>query len=175
MAASDSTTLLASVAGTWQLDPSSTTIEIHTKAMWGLAKVKGSFAAVSGSGVVGEDGALSGELVVDASSVDTKNKKRDEHLRSDEFFGASTFPTFTFTASELVAASDGTFKIKGSLLIKDQSRPVELAATTTRLSPARLALKAETTIDRSQWGISWAKLGAGLINRVVVAAEFDRS
>ena len=41
--------LLAVTVGTWRLDPASTTIEIHTKAIWGLAKVKGTFGAASGT------------------------------------------------------------------------------------------------------------------------------
>lgn len=175
MTESDSAALLADVAGTWQLDPKSTTVEIHTKAMWGLAKVKGTFSAVSGSGIVGDQGAISGELVVDASSIDTKNKKRDEHLRSADFFEVSKYPTLTFTASGATPSSDGTLKITGALVIKDQSRPVELVATSTKLSPDRVTLSAEATIDRSQWGMTWAKMGAGLVNRVVIDAQFVRA
>jgi polyisoprenoid-binding protein YceI len=175
MPATEPTTLLANVAGTWQLDLKSTTIEIHTKAMWGLAKVKGTFRALSGGGVVGEQGAISGELVVDATSIDTKNKKRDEHLRSDDFFSVSKYPSFSFTASQAVASSDGTLKISGTLRIKDQSHPIELDAVVSTPSPDRVVLSAETSIDRSQWGISWAKMGAGLVNRVVVVAGFVRS
>src|ERR1700693_1442394 len=84
-------------AGTWHLDPNRTTIEFHTKAVWGLAKVKGTFSAVSGSGVVGDRGTISGELVVDANSIDTRNKRRDKHLRSADFFDVSAYPTFSFT------------------------------------------------------------------------------
>ena len=51
---------LAGAAGSWQLDPAGTTVELRTKAMWGLAKVRGRFNALEGSGVVGEDGTVSG-------------------------------------------------------------------------------------------------------------------
>jgi polyisoprenoid-binding protein YceI len=175
MTESSATPLLASVAGAWQLDPEGTTIEFHTKAMWGLAKVTGTFGAVRGSGVVGDDGAVSGELVVDAASVDTKNKRRDTHLRTDDFFDVGKYPTFSFTASEAVPSSDGTVRVKGALTIKDQSHPVELVATSTKPSPDRVTVRAEATIDRSQWGMTWAKMGARLVNRVVVVAHFVRS
>src|SRR6202034_3409129 len=69
--------LFAGAAGAWVLDPSATTIELQTKAMWGLAKVKGSFTAVDGAGTVTADGGVSGTLVIDASSVNTSNSKRD--------------------------------------------------------------------------------------------------
>ena len=169
-----STGLLAGAKGAWQLDPKRTTIEIHTKAMWGIAKVKGTFSAVSGGGVVGDQG-VSGELVVDAGSINTKNNKRDAHLRSADFFDVDTYPTLTFTASEATASLDGSLKIKGTLRIKDQSRPIELNAAVTSLTPDRATVQAETTLDRSQWGMSWAKLGARLVNRVVIAAEFVRA
>ena len=68
-------------------------------AMWGLAKVKGRFNAVEGSGVIGEDGTVSGTLVFDAKSIDTKNKRRDTHLRSGDFFEVEKYPTFTYAAT----------------------------------------------------------------------------
>jgi polyisoprenoid-binding protein YceI len=168
------TDLLAATAGSWQLDPRSTTIEIHTTAIWGLAKVRGTFTAVSGTGTVGDQGSISGELVVDANSIDTRNKRRDKHLRSAEFFDVSKYPTLTFTASEAVPSSDGTLKIDGTLRIRGQSQPIELIAVSTSPSPDRVTLNAEATIDRSKWGMTWKK-GASMVNRVAVVAHFVRA
>ena len=165
----------ATTAGTWQLDPKSTTIEFHTKAMWGMAKVRGTFSAVSGSGVVGDEGAIAGELVVDATSIDTRNKRRDKHLRGADFFDVSKYPTFSFIASEVAPASDGTLTMTGALRIRDRSHPIEVVATSTSSSPDRVTVNAEATIDRSDWGMTWARMGAALVNRVVVVAQFVRS
>lgn len=165
----------ATAAGRWQLDPKSTTIEFHTKAMWGLARVMGTFGALSGSGVVGDQGAIAGELVVDATSIDTKNKRRDKHLRGADFFDVSKYPTFSFSASEVVPSGDGTLKIKGALRIKDQSQTIELVATPSYSSPDRVTVNGEATIDRSRWGMTWKMGGAWLVNRVVVGAQFVRS
>ena len=77
----DVTGLLGGATGTWALDPSATTIELHTKAMWGLVKVKANFNALSGSATV-TAGAVNGALVIDAASVNSGNKKRDAHLRT---------------------------------------------------------------------------------------------
>jgi polyisoprenoid-binding protein YceI len=178
MTESDSTAILAdpsTPAGTWQLDPKSTTIEFHTKAMWGMAKVHGTFSAVSGSGVAGDQGATAGELVVDATSIDTRNKRRDKHLRSADFFDVSKYPTFSFSASELTPSDDGTLKIKGALRIKDQSQTIEFVATPSYASPDRVTLNGEATIDRSRWGMTWKMGGAWFVNRVVVGAQFVRS
>ena len=162
-------------AGTWRLDPSATTVEFHTKAMWGMAKVNGTFRPVSGIGVVGDDGTISGELVVDASSIETRNKRRDKHLRGADFFEVRTYPTFSFSASEVTPSADGTLSIKGTLQIKDRSLPIDVVATSTLQSSQRVTVSAEATIDRSRWGMTWARMGAALINRVVVVAEFVRS
>lgn len=165
----------ATTAGTWQLDPRNTTVEFHTKAVWGLAKVKGTFRAVSGSGIVGDHGAISAELVVDADSIDTRNRRRDKHLRSAEFFDVSAYPTFSFTASAVTAASDGTLHMTGALRIRDRSHSIDVVATSTSPSPDRVTVSAEATINRSDWGMTWARMGAALVNRVVVVAQFVRS
>jgi polyisoprenoid-binding protein YceI len=173
--ASASTAQLPTAAGTWQLDPKSTTIEFHTKAMWGMRAVKGTFRAISGTGAVAHQSAISGDLVVDATSIDTQNKRRDKHLRGADFFDVTKYPTLTFTASEVTPTGDGTLNIKGALHIKDQSQTIEFVATPAYTSPDRVTLNAEATIDRSRWGMSWKMAGAWLVNRVVVGAQFVRS
>ena len=166
---------LADAAGQWRLDPTATTIELRTKAMWGLAKVRGRFKAVEGSGVVGDDATVSGSITFDAKSIDTKNNKRDTHLRSSDFFEVEKYPTFTYSAVDAIPTDDGKLKVTGSLTIRDQSRPLELLVTATQSAPGRATLTAEAQIDRRQWGMTWAKMGAGVINQVVVKAQFTRS
>ena len=72
---------ISDLTGTWTLDPRRAEIQFHTKAMWVLP-VSGTLRVTEGSGVVGGDGRVTGCLVVDANSIDTKNKRRDEHLRA---------------------------------------------------------------------------------------------
>jgi polyisoprenoid-binding protein YceI len=166
---------LAGATGNWQLDPVGTNIELRTKAMWGLAKVRGRFNALEGSGVVDEDGTLSGTIVFDAKSIDTKNKRRDTHLRGGDFFEVEKYPTLSYSATGASPTDDGKLKVTGSLTVKDQSRPLELLVTATQPAPGRATLTAEAEIDRRQWGMTWAKMGAGVINQVVVVAQFTRA
>jgi polyisoprenoid-binding protein YceI len=84
--------------GKWMLDPDRTSIVFHTKAMW-VFPAKGTARAIEGVGTMGTDGGLSGSLVVDAASIDTKNRKRDAHLRTADFFEVETFPTINFEAT----------------------------------------------------------------------------
>jgi polyisoprenoid-binding protein YceI len=168
-------TILTGVMGTWQLDPKTTTVEFHTTAHWGPSKVVGTVRALEGRGTVGDDGGVSGDLVLDATSIDTKIKRRDKHLRGRDFFDVSRYPTFTFTASEATPLPEGTVGIKGTLRIKDQSHPIELVATLTTPSAGRITLSGVAVIDRRQWGVVGAPMGAGLVNRVVVVAQFEQS
>jgi polyisoprenoid-binding protein YceI len=169
------TGLLADAVGTWTLDPVATTVQLRTKAMWGLAKVKATFKAIEGHGIVGEDGSLSGTLLIDARSVDTKTKKRDDHLRSGDFFEVERYPTFTYTVTGASAAAGGKIKVSGTFTVRDQTRPLEVLATVAKSGPDRVTVTAEAEMDRSQWGLTWSKMGAGLHNQLTVVAPFTRA
>jgi polyisoprenoid-binding protein YceI len=163
---------LSAFAGSWTLDPSQTSIEFHTKAVW-VANVKGTFKALEGSGTVGADGAVAGSIVVDAASVDTKKKKRDDHLRTADFFEVDSFPTITFTVTGAHPKEPGKVDLTGTLTIRGTTRPVTLLAD-VRATGSSATVSAEADIDRSEWGLTWAKMGAGLKNHVVINARFAR-
>ena len=166
---------LASTTGTWQLDSSASTVELHTKAMWGLATVKAVFKAAGGGGTVGDDGSVAGTLVIDASSVDTKSKKRDTHLRGSDFFEVEIYPTFTYTATGARPATGNQVTVTGTLTVHGESRPLDVPVTVTEAGPNQVLVTGEVEIDRSKWGLTWAKMGARVINRVTVAAVFTRA
>jgi polyisoprenoid-binding protein YceI len=165
---------LTELAGSWQLDPRRTTVEFHTTAIWGRVKVVGTVNVVQGGGTVADDGAVSGEVVLDAASIDTKINRRDKHLRGKDFLDVGIYPTLTFTASAAAPLPDGTVGLKGSLQVKDQSRPIDVVVTLTNPSDERIAVSGTARIDRRHWGVSRAPLGAGLSNHVLVTAEFVR-
>jgi polyisoprenoid-binding protein YceI len=164
---------LSAFAGSWTLDPSQTSIEFHTKAMW-VTNVKGTFKAIEGSGTVDADGKVAGSIVVDAASVDTRKKKRDNHLRTADFFEVDSFPTITFTVTGAHPKDVGKVDLTGTLTIRGTTRPVALLADVS-VTDASATVSAETDIDRSEWGLTWAKMGAGLKNHVVIKARFTRA
>lgn len=173
--AGSSVRALASATGTWRLDSSASMIDLHTKAMWGLAKVKAVFKATEGGGTVDDDGSVSGRLVIDASSVQTKNSKRDNHLRGSDFFEVETYPTFTYTATGARPATGNRYIVTGTLTVHGESRLLEVPVTVTEAAPNRVLIAGEVEIDRSKWGLTWAKMGARLVNQVTVAAVFTRA
>src|SRR6266404_4886254 len=85
----------AALAGSWTMDSSRSAVGLRSKSVWGLAPVKGTFREVAGNGTVSPEGQVSGIITVAAASIDTKNKKRDTHLRSAEFFDSDTHPHIT--------------------------------------------------------------------------------
>lgn len=164
---------LSQFVGDWTLNPDQSSVTFRTKAMWVLP-VKGTMKALSGEAHVGADAAVSGSLVLDAASVDTKNKKRDIHLRTKDFFEVETYPTLTFTATGGRPTGDGEVDVTGELTVHGQSRPVTLHAKVA-VSGNTATLSTQVDIDRSEWGLKWAKMGSGLKNQVEIEAQFNRS
>ena len=75
----------------WRIDPTRSSVEFHAKGLWGMATVKGSFSRYHGTLDLGAQPAI--ELTLEADSLDTKNKKRNEHLCSLDFFGVEAHPS----------------------------------------------------------------------------------
>jgi polyisoprenoid-binding protein YceI len=162
--------------GDWTLDPAATRIEFHTASMWGLAKVHGWFTTVSGSGRVTADGAVTGEVVIDAASVDTKNKRRDDHLRSDDFFDVAQHPTITYTVEGIVPTDSDQVEVRGTLTARGQSESLPFKATVTEATADTVTLEAELNVDRSRFGMTWSPMKvATMHNRVVVKARLRRA
>ena len=163
---------LFAFAGRWTLDPSQTSVEFHTKAVWVLS-VKGTFKSIEGGGSVGADGSVTGSIVLDAASVDTKKKKRDDHLRTADFFEVSTFPTITFAVTDAHPKGVGKVELTGDLTIHGSTRPLTVLADVSTEGESA-TVSAEVDIDRSAWGLTWAKMGAALTNHVVIKARFTK-
>lgn len=162
-------------AGHWVLDPQRSSVGISHKTMWGLATVRGSFSELKGEGDVGADGSLNGTLEVGAASLDTKNKKRDTHLRSADFFDADAHPHITFAAKNASVDGDGALAVSGDLEVAGKSRPLSFAAKVSEASADSATLVAEVPIDRADFGMSWNQMGMVKGPATVsIAAHFTR-
>lgn len=170
----DPTAPFNAAAGTWQLNTEATTIEIRTKAMWGLAKVKGTFTALDGSGTVEPDGTVSGRLLIDAASVNTGHPKRDAHLRTADFFDVTKYPTFEYTVASARISPSGEVTLSGTFSAHGQTRALEVRGDITGLGTDRLTVAGEADLDRSEWGMGWTKMGAALGTHVTVVVVLTR-
>ena len=103
---------IADLTGTWTLDPGRTTIRFQTKAMWVL-NVSGPLRATEGSCAVEGGGQATGRLVLDASSIDTRNRRRDAHLRGADFFEVRRHPIMVFDVTEARIGPQGQIAVRG--------------------------------------------------------------
>jgi polyisoprenoid-binding protein YceI len=170
----DPTAPLNAAAGAWQLDTEATTIEIRTKAMWGLAKIKGNLTALRGSGAVGQAGEVSGTLVIDAASINTGLAKRDKHLRTADFLDVAKYPTLEYAVTSVRINPTGEVILAGAFTAHGQIRALEIRGQVTGLGTDRLTITGEADIDRSEWGMAWTKMGSRLDNHITVTAVLTR-
>lgn len=145
--------------GLWQIDPAASAVALRHKTFWGLVTVKGTFAAVAGQGEVRPDGTATGTVTLGAASLDTKNAKRDAHLRSADFLDADNHPEITFTVQGAELRDGDTAEVTGRLTVRGISRPQTLTARLVRADADALSLEAEFTVDREQFGLGWNQLG----------------
>jgi len=163
-----------SLAGNWTLDQARSTVALKSKSMWGLVPVKGTFTQVEGAGTVSPAGDVTGQVTVAAASVDTKNPRRDKHLRSKDFFLAEDHPSITFAVAKLTPAADGV-TVEGTLTVRDRTNPVTFTAAAAPVSGGAVALDAAVEVDRSQYGLTWNQLGMSSVhNTITIHAVFTR-
>jgi polyisoprenoid-binding protein YceI len=139
----------------WRIDPVRSSVEFHSKTFWGLATVKGHFSRYQGTLDLGRKPAI--ELTIEADSLDTKNKKRDEHLRSPDFFGTRAHPHIRFV-SDSVTFDDERLRVRGELRARGASMPLALEAVLKRVGD-ELELEAVTEADHHLLGMTWNKAG----------------
>jgi polyisoprenoid-binding protein YceI len=137
-------------------------------------KVKGKFTDLRGEAHVDPTGIARGQLIVDASSVDTGNQKRDNHLRSDDFFAVGNYPEIIYELSRVAPGSEYS-RLSGSLSVIGNTHPLDLLVQVRDHDASGLTLQVDTTVDRSRWGIIYrksgmVKMGTGL----EIVARFNR-
>jgi polyisoprenoid-binding protein YceI len=138
-----------------------------------MVPVKGVFGEISGSGTVTGAGEVAGKLTVAAGSIDTKVKKRDDHLRSADFFDAANYPDITFSVEKISAAGDGV-TVAGSLTVRDSTRPVSFGAAVSG-DDGEVTLDAEVRVNRADYGLTFNQLGMmATKNMITIHAVFTR-
>jgi polyisoprenoid-binding protein YceI len=162
------------LAGEWVLDPHRSSIRLKSRSVWGLAPVNGVFREVSGEGTVSPDGEVSGTVTVAAASIDTKNTKRDTHLRSADFFDSGNHPDITFTADG-VRPSGQDVTVTGALTVRGRSRPLSFDAAASVQGDGEIRLDAEVHVNRADFGLTWGRAGmTSMHNTLTIHAVFTR-
>jgi polyisoprenoid-binding protein YceI len=129
-----------------------------------VSNARGDFAGVTGKIVWdGDPKTASVEATIDASTVDTGVDKRDEHLRSADFFDVAKYPTLTFKSRKVESAGTGRLKITGDLTMRGVTKEVVLdveGPTAEFKNPwgkIVIGASASTTVKRTDFGLTWNK------------------
>ena len=154
----------SAMASSWTIDPDHSNIQFKIRHLM-ITDVKGTFGKVKGVIRIDEkDMSLSAvEVTIEIDSINTGVAKRDEHLRSNEFFDAARFPTMTFVSRKVTQSGKGQMKILGDLTIRGISREVVLdveGPTNEIKDPwgnTRRGASATTKINRTDFGLTWNK------------------
>jgi polyisoprenoid-binding protein YceI len=169
----DVSALLAGPSSTWALDATRTTVAFRSSSFWGLLKVKGTFAKVEGTGQATAPDLVAGHLRIDAGSVNTGIGKRDDHLKSADFFDVEKFPTIGVTLDKAAVTGPDTLELDTTIMIRGTEQRVALPATVTVLDDGAVRLTTTTELNRQQFGVDGNMMGMiGDIATVEATAVF---
>jgi len=96
-------------------------------------------------------------LTVDAASIDTKNRKRDDHLRSADFFDVARHPTVTFQ-SDRVTVAGSLVTVHGRLTMRGVTRAIDVPARVELVGDNTLVAQGEFALNRQDYGISYSSI-----------------
>jgi len=145
--------------GVWNVDPGRSTIGFKAKSMWGLAPVNGRFAEFSGDGQITDTQTVFGRIDIKAASLDTKIRKRNEHLRSADFFEAEKFPDISLVVTSAQAIDGDIVDLRAQLTIKGTTAPLPLRTKVVVLDDGAVRLSTHATIDRKDFGVDGNMMG----------------
>jgi polyisoprenoid-binding protein YceI len=145
----------------WNIDPTHSTAEFSVRHLM-ITNVKGRFGALSGT--VDYDAASPEaskiNVTIDATSIDTRDEKRDGHLKSADFFDVEKFPTLTFVSKKVTKDGD-TLNAVGDLTMHGVTKEITLEVDTPSApgkdpwGNTRIGSSAQAKINRKDWGLGW--------------------
>lgn len=147
----------------FDIDPSHSHVGFTVRHL-GVANVKGKFTRFSGQVMLNENDVTRStvDVTIEVASIDTSNERRDNHLRSGDFFEAGTFPNLLFVSSRIERTPDGLVLV-GDLTIRDVMKevriPFDLAGPVTSESGRkRLGAEGILRINRFDYGLQWNRI-----------------
>ena len=174
--ASDLQELLRASQGRWTLDPAGSSAEFHAKQFWGAITVHGHFERLEGEGTVAPDGTVSGVVRLDAASLTTKNNKRDKHLRSADFFDTRAPPERHHHCHPPQPGPRRALAGDVRLEAAGRSQPIRPVIRVVGVDSTSVTLRADVTVDRTEFGMTWSPLGMAAHEAgVVITTRFVRS
>lgn len=178
------TTPLPTAATTWRVDPIHTTVGFGIRHLM-VTTVRGVFERVTGTVryAANKPEAAQIEIAIDAASVSTHDRQRDDHLRNADFFDVATHPIITFRSTAVRRAAVSTFRVAGELTLRGITRPITLDVhEVTRAhrdfrGVRRVGASATARLLRSDFGITYNILleagGIALADEVALTIDLS--
>lgn len=151
------------MAQTYSIDTAHSSAQFSVKHLM-VSNVRGEFNKMTGS-VTWDDNnpaAIAIDATIDVNTISTREPKRDEHLKSPDFFDAAKYPAMTFKSTK-VWKSAGKYQVAGNLTLHGVTKPVTLtlegptAEVKDPWGMLRRGASATTTINRKDFGLGWNK------------------
>jgi polyisoprenoid-binding protein YceI len=113
--------------------------------------------------------------VIKATSIDTDDDRRDNHLRSDDFFSVEKFPEITFTGKTFEKVGENQYKLNGDLTMRGVTKPVTMdvryrGSILDNRGNTKAGFRATTTLDRFDFDVKWSAMldtGSPVVSREV--------
>jgi len=141
--------------GHYDIDPDRSRVTFATRHLFGLGRVKGSFAVRRGSADIADPLEVSAIYAdIDTASFRTNSRQRDRSVLSPRFLDAAGHPVMTFR-SDRIAAEDQA--LTGTLTVRGTTRSVTLTVTRCEMSRGSFTARAAARIDRTEFGITAAR------------------
>ncbi|MBF5093687.1 YceI family protein [Azospirillum sp. INR13] len=166
----------------YKIDPAHTAVAFIVNHI-GFSNVIGRFNTVGGDISFDKDAVEKStvNVTIDAASIDTNHAKRDEHLRSPDFFNAKEFPKLTFKSTRIEKTGDKTGKLHGDLTMLGVTKPVVLDITFNKdgVSPASkletAGFSARGTVKRTDFGMKYGAPAVGDDIQLLIEIEAVKS
>jgi polyisoprenoid-binding protein YceI len=167
---------LKAASSEWDIDPNHTAVQFSVRHL-GISNVQGDFTKVSGMAMIDEDDPSNSTVTVtvDLTSVDTRIERRDDDLKSPNFFDVAKYPTMTFQSTKIAKAGDGKLKMTGNLTLHGVTKEITLdvdgpTAPINQMGVRRGA-EATGTLNRKDFGIVADPMVVGDDINITIDAE----
>ncbi len=151
-----------SQAATWKSDPTHASVQFAVSHLM-VSTVRGTFDTFDVTATIDENDVSrsSVEATIEVASVNTRNEKRDDHLKGADFFDVATHPTLTFKSKAVEKVQDNAYKVTGDLTLMGVTQEVVLEVTGSPKAMkdpwgnSRVGGTATTTINRTDYGLKY--------------------
>jgi polyisoprenoid-binding protein YceI len=150
-------------ADTYSIDATHSSVGFSVRHM-AISKVRGTFGEFEGTVNIdpADTAKWSCDVIIQTTSIDTQAERRDNHLRSADFFNVEEFPTITFKSTKVTPKGKDKLEITGDFTMRGVTKPVTieaelLGAMEDARGNKRMGFSATTTVNRMDFGVNWNK------------------